>query len=99
MGYAKAGIDQFRIKPEYEHESPESLIGGDLVCAKILRFSFESARTPSNVICFQETLSGVMFSDRNLLLPNELKILFPNELKFILNAAIPAVVKLNAALN
>ncbi len=30
MAYAKAGIGQFRIRPEYEHESSESLIGGDL---------------------------------------------------------------------
>ncbi len=30
MDYAKAGIDQFRIRPEYKPESPEPLITGDL---------------------------------------------------------------------
>ncbi len=30
MDYAKAGIDKFRIRCEYEPESPELLIKGDL---------------------------------------------------------------------
>ncbi len=30
LGYAKAGIDQFCVRPEYEPKSPEPLISGDL---------------------------------------------------------------------
>ncbi len=37
LGYAKAGIDQFRIRPEYVPESPEPLISGDLGSAIIKR--------------------------------------------------------------
>ncbi len=33
MGYVKAGIDQFHIRPKYEPKSPESLISGDLSIA------------------------------------------------------------------
>ncbi len=33
LSYAKAGRVQFRIRLEYDTESPESLISGDLVIA------------------------------------------------------------------
>ncbi len=33
LGYAKAGRIQFRIRLEYDTESPESLISGDPVIA------------------------------------------------------------------